>query len=239
MKLKIISILILFLVVVILFYGQNNIKKINYTILGEKTIYSNNIVSKNFSDIIYDKLSSYDNFGDYNQDFITENIRIIDIINDINDNKLVNDKSIQNLLKDTNLLLIYIGSSELNYKLSKIDPEDNNDKIIYNYLDEVQKDMKTFLELIRRYNDGNIIILGLYNDTNNTYNDKYYEYINEKIKYYSNKNNMEFINTYEILNKNKDYITKTTPIYITNDGNMALFNKIYSKIDKLYLHKVY
>ena len=99
--------------------------------------------------------------------------------------------------------------------------------------------MINLIDIIKKYNDGNIIILGLYNDTNNTINDKYYKYINNKINNYSNRNDIYFIDTYEILNKSNKNLTKTTPIYITNEGNLALFNKIYSKIDKLYLHKIY
>ena len=44
--------------------------------------------------------------------------------------------------------------------------------------------------------------------------------------------------SFEILNKNSDYLTKTNPTYITNEGNMAIYSKIISKIDELHLHNI-
>ena len=239
MKLKIIIIFTFFSLIVIGFYLNSNKKEYNYTILGDKEIYKNNIISKNFTDLIYDKLSNEEYFGRYNEDFIFDDIRIIDIINQIEENKQINNNTIQNILKNTDILIIFVGNNEINYKLSKNNPYENNDKQIYTYLDQVENDMLNMIKLIKKYNNSNIILLGLYNDTNNLYNDRYYEYINKKIQNISLNNNIIFINTYDILNKNSDNLTKTSPVYITNEGNMALFNKIYSKIDKLYLHKIY
>ena len=95
------------------------------------------------------------------------------------------------------------------------------------------------LKLIKVYNNGKFIILSNYNDTNNKKNDKYYRYLNENMQNYCKNNKIEFINVYNILNKNSDNLTKNMPVYITNKGNLALFNIIYSKIDNLYLHKIY
>ena len=237
MKMRIILILIVFLVLIILSYVIMSKKEMNYTILGDKTIFSNNIQSKNFSDLIYEKLSSEKNFGFYSKEFIKEDIRIIDLINIINNNEKIDNISVQNILNRTDILILSIGNNEIYYKLSKIDNEENNDKIIYRYLDEITKDMIKLLKEIKKYNDKDIYILGYYNDTNNISNDKYYKYINNNIDNYCKIKNIYFIDTYEILNKNMDYLTTKSPIYITNEGNLALFNKIYSKISNLYLHK--
>ena len=53
-----------------------------------------------------------------------------------------------------------------------------------------------------------------------------------------NSKNIDYINLFEILNKNSDYLTKTNPTYITNEGNMAIYSKIISKIDELHLHNI-
>lgn len=237
MKMKIIFILIVFFIIIILSYIIMSKKEINYMILGDKTIFSNNIKSRNFSDLIYEKLSTEKNFGFYSKEFIKEDIRIIDLINIINNNEKKDNVSIQNILNRVDILLISIGNNEIYYKLSKVDIEENNDKIIYRYLDEITKDMIKLLKEIQKYNDKDIYVLGYYNDTNNINNDKYYKYINSNIEEYCKTKNIKFIDTYEILNKNIDYLTTKTPIYITNEGNLALFNKIYSKINDLYLHK--
>ena len=239
MKMKIIAVLIFFTIVLVFSYSKTNKDEINYTILGDKELFSNNIISKNFTDLIYDELQKEKNFGFYSQDFIKDDIRIIDVINQIQDNEEIDNISVQNILKKTNLLILSVGSNEINYKLSKTDINENTDKIIYNYLDEVLNDYIKLLNIIKKYTNENIIVLGYYNDTNNINNNKYYDYINKRIEKYTKNNNIQFINLFNILNKNNDYLTKTSKIYITNEGNLAIFNKIYSKIDDLYLHKNY
>ena len=53
-----------------------------------------------------------------------------------------------------------------------------------------------------------------------------------------NKNEIEKLkNKLNVSDKNEDYLTKGNNIYITNEGNIAIFNKLYRKIDQLYLHK--
>ena len=234
MKMKLAVILLLFSILIIISYSKMNKEEINYTLLGEKEIFSNNITSKNFSDLIYDELSKENNFGFYSQDFIDNDLRIIDLINKIDNNEKIDGITIQNILKRTNILLLHVGNNEIYYKLSKNTEDINNDKEIYNYLDETLKDLYKLIDKIRIYNDNKIYLLGFYNDTSNKINDKYYQYLNEKINNYSKNNNIVFINLYNILNKNEDYLSG---IYITNEGNLALFNKIYSKINNFYLHK--
>ena len=225
------------ILIIILFFSYPNFSKnkLNYTVLGDKKIFSNNIISKNFSDLLYDEIKNKKEIT-YNKDFVLENIRIIDIINFIKENQKISDSTIQKILKDSNILIINVGNNELNYKLSKYDINTNNDKEIYLYLNQTLNDYADLLNLIRNYSDQTIIILGLYNDTNIKENDKYYKYINSKLKN-KIKSNEIFIDTFDILNKNNDYITKTSPSYITNKGNLALFNKTYDKINNLYLHK--
>lgn len=233
MKKKII--LVLIILTVILFFSFPNFykHKINYTILGDKQLFTNNIISKNFSDLIYDELIKKDKII-YNKDFINNDVRIIDIINDINDNKKINNISIKKLLKDSDILIINVGNNELYYKLSKYDNNENNNKEIYTYLDNILKDYKQLLNLIEKYNDKKIFMIGVFNDTNNINNDIFYNYINKHLENYTKNTNIIFINE---IGNNKEYITKTKPIYITNKGNLAIFNKIYSKISNFYLHK--
>ncbi len=237
MKMKVLIVLIFFSLLVLFTYIHNEKEEINYTIIGDKDIFSNNLMSKNFSDLIYEKLIEQKDFGFYSKDFISKDIRITDLINNIDDNIEIDDITIQNILKRTNLLVLNIGNNEINYKLSKLDTDENNDNIVYAYLDEVITDLQKLIDKIKKINDGNIIFLGYFNDTNNIDNNKYYDYINKKVKNLMTKKNIIFIDTFSILNKNEDYLTKSNSVYITNDGNLALFNKIYSKIDELYLHK--
>ena len=237
MKMKIILVLIFFSLFIFITYVENSKEDINYTILGDKDIFSNNIMSKNFSDLIYDELGNIKDFGFYSKDFIEEDIRIIDLINDVNSNKKIDNLTIQNMLSRTNILILGVGNNEINYKISKLDIKENNDYIMYSYLDQLLIDIQSLINLIKEYEKDNIIFLGYYNDTGNKNNDKYYIYINKQLEKIMKNNDICFINLFNILNKNEDYLTTNLPIYITNDGNIAIFNKIYSKIDELYLHK--
>ena len=229
---KIVILLLFFSVLALISHISLNIKETNYTVLGDKEIFTNNLKSVNFIDLIYEKLNNENKIGFYSKDFIKKDIRTIDVINDIEDNIKINDISVQNILKKTDLLVLAAGNNEIQYKLSKID-ETTNDIEIYRYLDSVINDIDNLIKQIQKISKCNIIFIGFYNDTNNTTNDKYYKYINSKIE---NNNNITYINLFNILNKNKDYLTESDKVYITNEGNLAIYNKIMRKIDKLDLH---
>ena len=239
MKMKILIIFLFFTGIIFISYVKSNKEEINYTIIGEKELFSNNIISKNFSDLIYDELSKKNNFGFYSKEFTYKNIRTIDMINNINNNINIDNIYIQNILKMTNVLIINTGNNEINYKLSKVDSNENNDNEIYNYLDEVYKDIKVLIEKVKDLNEGKIIFLGIYNDTGNKDNDKYYKYMNEKLELLMHSNDIDYLNLFDVLNKNEDYLTKGNNIYITNEGNIANFNKLYRfillKVNKMYI----
>ena len=61
MKMKILIIFLFFTGIIFISYVKSNKEEINYTIIGEKELFSNNIISKNFSDLIYDELSKKNN----------------------------------------------------------------------------------------------------------------------------------------------------------------------------------
>lgn len=233
---KIILLLIFFSLIALISYIQTNSKEINYTILGDKELFSNNLKSVNFADLIYKKLDDEEILGFYSKDFIKEDIRTIDVINDIDNNYEVDNITIQNILKRTDILILSIGNNEISYKLSKIDDTINNDNEIYKYLDSVILDINSLVQKIENINKCEIIFLGFYNNTNNENNNKYYKYINKKLENILSKRNIEYINLFNILNKNDNNITKSNPVYITNEGNMEIYNQIIRKIDKLDLH---
>lgn len=238
MKMKIVIVLAFFSFLVFISYLQTNKKEINYTILGNKELFSNNLKSVNFTDLVYKDLDDKNLIGFYSKDFIRKDIRTIDVINDIDNNISIDNITIQNILKRTNILILSIGSNEINYKLSKIDKDVNNDSEIYKYLDEIVNDVSILINKIQSLNKCQIIVLGYYNDTGSIENDKYYSYINQKMYKKLNNKDIDYINLFEVLNKNSDYLTKTNPIYITNEGNMAIYSKIISKIDELHLHNI-
>lgn len=234
---KIIILIIFISVVCFISVKEYNKKVINYTIIGDKSLFSNTVKSVNYVDLISNYLLEEDKLGFYSKDFIYENIRVTDLLNKIKENDIQDDLSIQNILNKTNLLVINIGNNELNYKISNIDVENANDKYIYKYLDEVINDIMHLLYKIDNISKANIIFIGYYNDTVNSYNDRYYDYINSKLEKKLKKLNITYINTQKILNEKRSYLDIDKNVYITSDGNIRLYDVILSKIKEIYLQK--
>ena len=234
---KIIILIIFISVVCFISVKEYNKKVINYTIIGDKSLFSNTVKSVNYVDLISNYLLEEDKLGFYSKEFIYENIRVTDLLNKIKENDIQDDLSIQNILNKTNLLVINIGNNELNYKISNIDVENANDKYIYKYLDEVINDIMHLLYKIDNISKANIIFIGYYNDSVNSYNDRYYDYINSKLEKKLKKLNITYINTQKILNEKRSYLDIDKNVYITSDGNIRLYDVILSKIKEIYLQK--
>lgn len=221
MKKRIILLIILILVLMYLSFFQMKQEKIYYTVMGNKYEFTNNLKSLNYTDLIMNDINKKNKLKKYSKDLIFFDIRITDFINKIEKNEKVNNNYIQNILNKTNLLLINIGSSELNYKFQNIEKYNSNDNEIYKYLDEMSNDINRLLFLIRKYSNTKIIFIGYYNETSNFLYNNYYLYINKKIK---NNKNIIFIDVFDILkNKKSNY-------YLDDEENMLIYNKIMNKI---------
>lgn len=231
---KIFVIIIFIILISLITYIGFNKKDIDYTVIGDKKLFENNLKSINYTDLIHNYLVEKNKDGFYSKDFIYDNVRVTDILSKIDDNEKVNDLSIQNVIHKTELLLLNVGEEEINYKINNT--EEINDKKMYKYLDDLYLDIKSLIEKINRISECEILFLGYYNNTLNRSNDKYYKYINNKIKS-SNLENLNFIDTYKILNNQDKNLVLERKIYITNEGNMALYSKILDKINKIYLQK--
>ena len=122
---------------------------------------------------------------EYNNNYINQDYRIIDLINIIkyNEEIKVNNKSlsIHRLMKNTDILIISIGMNDIYYKLNE------DTKNIYTYMNDMVNNMEILLNEINQYNYKKVIILGYYNITNK-HNDLF-TYLNYKIKKITKKYN--------------------------------------------------
>lgn len=182
---KIILIIFVFVLVFIIYY-LNLDKRVYVLSIGDYIIKNNN-----YADNLGKKLENnviYSNDGDY---------RIIDLINDIKDNKEFSynrrEYTLDNTLIKADIIFISIGMNDLRYN------KNNNN---YDYIDEVIKDLAELLKLIRKYSKEKIYIFNYYNLGNMT------NYVNRRLDNISNKYKINVIDISDIKSielNNNDY----------------------------------
>lgn len=182
---KIILIIFVFVLVFIIYY-LNLDKKVYVLSIGDYIIKNNNYadnLGKNLENNVI-----YSNDGDY---------RIIDLINDIKDNKKFSYNrrkyTLDNTLIKADIIFISIGMNDLRYN------KNNNN---YDYIDEVIKDLDELLKLIRKYSKEKIYIFNYYNLGDMT------NYVNRRLDNISNKYKINVIDISDIKSielNNNDY----------------------------------
>ena len=132
-----------------------------------------------------------------------EDYRIMDLINDIEDNKefIYSNKTynFDNLLVKANYITISIGMDDLLYKK----------EVDYNYIDQLIFDIEKLLILIRKYNKDRIYFLSLYKSSNLS---EVLKYANKKIENLCKKNKINYIDI-----GNLTVINETSNLYISNE----------------------
>ena len=172
---KIILIIFVFVLVFIIYY-LNLDKRVYVLSIGDYIIKNNN-----YADNLGKKLENnviYSNDGDY---------RIIDLINDIKDNKEFSynrrEYTLDNTLIKADIIFISIGMNDLRYN------KNNNN---YDYIDEVIKDLDELLKLIRKYSKEKIYIFNYYNLGDMT------NYVNKRLDNISGKYKINIIDISDI-----------------------------------------
>ena len=207
---KILFTFTIFLMIFLIYYFNIN-NNIQYLSMGDYLSYginNNNIVDNNYSDNIKkyykNKIDKYINYSSI------EDYRVMDLLNDINDNKIVkyNDKeyAIQNLLIKANYITLSIGINDLL----------NKKNITYEYMDQLINDIDKLFILIRKYNKDRIDYLGFYNIINN---ETLIEYANKRLKLICDKNKINYIDITNL----KCFITD---LYPNNEGYNYITNQI-------------
>ncbi len=164
-------------------------------------------------------IKSYDNyFKDYLnkklEDYIVygyDNYRIGELTRDIKDNIKINNRTIQNILIKSDLVILEIGLDELMLSFNVSDK--------YKYLDGMIKSMDELIKIIKKYCKEKIILVGYY--SKNISYQKYVDYINEKYYEISKKYNIKYLNINEL--GNKTYFSSNN--YYLNDKGYKWLNE--------------
>lgn len=232
-KLLIIGIIILSIFIIYLTMLD---KKVYYLILGDEIslgLTSNNKYEKNYTEYIKEYLNEKNLLERYVNEYVTQDYRITDIINDINNNKEIEDtkNTIKNALIKADLVTLSIGTNDI---ISKIEDINRMNKIDYNKLKDniktIQKDYENLLKLLREYCKEDIIIVGIYINTQNKYIDKMILNLNEELKNISYKYEIEYINLYGLLTS-KEYV------YPNKDDHIIIKESIIGIINNNLLKK--
>ena len=207
---KIILILFLFLSCYLI-YNLTEDKGESYLVIG---------------DLVADNPYLKNNNSKYNNTYINENYRIIDLLNIIEYNQeiKVNNKniSIHRLLKNNDILIISVGMNDIYYKL-------NSDiKNIYTYINDMINNMELLLSEIDKYNYQKVFVLGYYNITNK--HTDIFTYLNYKMKKITDKYSYEYIELNNILGNNQNFYQKSNNFNLNDQG--------YSEINKIIVEKL-
>lgn len=188
MKIKKIFIIVVILLSVFLIYLTTMDKKVYYLALGDSIALGDG--KNNYSRFVVEFLNEKNLLEEYQPGFMKDDLRITDLIQNIENNQKVimdqKEKTIKNALIKADLVTISIGNEELFYKMKTEKPN-----ILYDYIDEMMKDMEKLLKLIREYCKEDILISGYISLTDEM--NKYIEYANQKLQDLSKKYEIVYV----------------------------------------------
>jgi lysophospholipase L1-like esterase len=227
-KILIIGIIILSIFII---YLTTIDKKVYYVSLGDQTalgMTENGYYEKSYADYIKEYLENKNKLEKFINDFQTQGYRITDIINDINNNKEIEESNItiKNALIKADLVTISIGNNDIISKIYNIEKQKLNYNQMHKNINTVLQDLDKMLKLIKEYCKEDIIMIGIYINSDDEKTQEIIEEANEKAKEISEQNKVKYVDMYEILKKenNKKYPTKEEHKTIS-DSTITIINK--------------
>ncbi len=223
-KILIIGIIVLS---IFLIYLTTLDKKIYYLSLGDQIslgMTKENYYEKSYTNYIKEYLEEKNLLETYINSYEEQGKRITDIINDINNNKEIEEtnKTIKNSLIKSDLITISVGTNDIIAKINNINKNEINYKILNENINSIIEDLDKLLKLIREYCKEDIIMIGIHIITDDEKIQELINYANEKFKETSEKYNITYINMYEILNLEEEYKIYPTKQEYEKIGNVII-----------------
>ena len=193
MKWKFLFVFIVIISLTFFIYFFNQDKKIYYVDIKDS------VPKKlDYNNYIYNNFKKENKLEKYISNFSNKDYRITDLIKDIEQNKMIDNQTIQNALIKADIITLKIGSNELNYKI-------NNDEIneLFEYCDTLTIDLENLFKLVRKYSKEQIYFIGLYNNHSEFYNE-IYDYLNLKIEDLCNEYDIVYIKASNLDNRNNN-----------------------------------
>ena len=198
-KILFIIFIVVFVLVVSNLFVDNKIYYLNINTIdsNDYSIYYKNYLEKN------------NNLEYYNNNFSVENYRITDLIRDIKDNKEViienKKKTIQNAIIKADIITIWVGMNEINYKINN-----TNINELYDYCDTILIDLEELM--MRKLSKEKIVFINFYNPGDDKYNEVI-NYLNSKMNSIALEYKIDILDVSHLINKK---ITEKNNIEIAN-----------------------
>ncbi|MEG0025831.1 MAG: GDSL-type esterase/lipase family protein [Bacilli bacterium] len=236
MKIKYLLIASLISLITFFIYLSTLDKKIYYLSLGDSLAVglTNQNENHGYASYLANYLKQKQILEIYSYEYATIGYQTTDLIKDIEDNKRLKiankTKTIKNALVKADITTVSIGANDL---ISKIKFTDDYNKL-YDYADEMFKDLEKLFKLIRQYCKEDIYMIGFYNpfDINDPKLTEIFIYINKESKKLCQKYNITYIETFKLFSQNKQYLPDKFNIHPSKEGYKAIFDQLIVKIDK-------
>lgn len=228
---KVLSLIIVALAVFLIYLGFRD-EDTYYLSMGDYLANGVNpygIKDYGYSDYVKDYLDEKDKLEVF-VNYSGNNKRIIDYINDIERNIKIDvngtNKTIQNALIKADLVTVSIGMNDLFNNVEFSSDFGFND--LYNKFDELIYDYEDLFKLLREYCKEKIILIGLYNTTDNEL-DEFFEYANNRIVNLTQKYNIDYVDIYDDFKNDKYFVNNK--IYPNKIGHEVIFEKIVDIVE--------
>ena len=216
---KLFLIIIISILITYFIYFFNRENKINIVSLGDgissgETSY--NIDGLSYNDYLKEYFKSKKLLKNYNEDYSYKNYLLKELLNDLDLNKLNNQKRIKQLIHNASIITIAIGEEELTKKAIT---NDLNTKSIEEFIINYEKLIKN----IKDISESNIFIIGLYHNKYLTMQDTIL--INASLNNIASKYKVNYIDISDLLN-NKDYFLHKDDYYFNYQAHKEIAIKI-------------
>ncbi len=205
------------IITIVVYYHTIN-KRIDVLVIGDSvatgdTLYGNSGVSYN---LFLKEYLTNKKLGNYDLTYTKNNMTVRDFNYQFNENKEINDKHLQNRIKEAEIIIISLGQDEL-ISNSKINNLRNSERKIF------YENYKKMLNNLRKISSRDIFVIGFFGDKINQI-----EEIEKSLINMSKNLNVKYIKLNEIICEN-DYYDNNN-LHLNYEGHKKIFELLKSEI---------
>ncbi len=240
MKFKKIFVIFFIAFIILYFIYKFNFKEnLTYLVIGDDLAKGHtpfDTYGNSYTDYLFDYLKENKNYKNINKAFIEEDLRIKDLISELDENKTKDKETLSQLIRKADLITIGVGSEDLFSKMrSNKDLLTNNNKRIYNTIDKMTEELNELITKIRTLSKKPIYIIGYYNpleyseETEITIN-SIFNYIDLKYKGSEKDKNIKYIKIYEGFKNHPEYLPNKSNAFPSLEGYNYISEQIIQEI---------